>query len=752
MQHKFQFLLIVILLVGLVIAPTGRANALTNLIQDPSLEAAIASTVIWKQNSSNADTPLCTLSIPECNFGSGVTLPHTGSVWALFGGIDFSDPEAISPEISGLYQNVTFPTCGALLQFYFWIGAAPAGSDTLDVFRVRIDGTPVFGADATQQSSYSAYTLVSVDVSAYADGAVHKVEFFSSITGQTVIFNLDDVSLVRNCLAISGNAGVAGATLNYTGGSTVADGSGNYSFDVPSGWSGTVTPSKTGYTFSPPSKTYANILVDQTGQDYVATALYSISGNVGVGGVTLGYTVNSVPLTATSNLFGDYAFSVPANWTGTVTPTHACFTFAPTFLSYGSVSADQPGQDYTATPVTAPGCSAYINVLMGGDNQGIFGMPDQGSVLSVPFTGINTGPVKMESSASILGAERVNYKVNGKQTSFSELIGLPNSQLDTTYWLPWYKNIGLDTQLRLGNVSNSTATVHVTIGGAEMTGSPFIVAQGQSALLKFASIDAGPVKIVSDVPIVASERMIYKVNGVNTSFSEMLALPNSQLDNTYWLPWYNNMTMNTQLRIANVSASTAKVRVYIGGTEMTGSPFNVAIGKTKKISFAGINKGPVKIVSNVDILASERVIFKVNEVNTSFSEMMALPNGQLDTTHWLPWYDNVSMNTQLRIGNAGASAATVHVYIEGVEIAGSPFIVAKGKSKAVSFVGVQNGLVKIVSDVAIVVSERVIPKLNGKGISFSELLALPNSQVDTIYWLPWYDNVALDTQLRLGAP
>ena len=51
-------------------------------------------------------------------------------------------------------------------------------------------------------------------------------------------------------------------------------------------------------------------------------------------------------------------------------------------------------------------------------------------------------------------------------TSFSEMMGLPNSQLDTTYWLPWYNNVDLDTQLRFGNVSGSTATVHVYIGRA----------------------------------------------------------------------------------------------------------------------------------------------------------------------------------------------------------------------------------------------------------------------------------------------
>ena len=65
-------------------------------------------------------------------------------------------------------------------------------------------------------------------------------------------------------------------------------------------------------------------------------------------------------------------------------------------------------------------------------------------------------------------------------------------------------------------------------------------------------------------------------------------------------------------------------------------------------SFQGVNSGPVKIVSNRAIVVAERLIYKVGGVNTSFSEMMALPNGQLDTTYWLPWYNNLDIDTQLR--------------------------------------------------------------------------------------------------------
>jgi hypothetical protein len=173
---------------------------------------------------------------------------------------------------------------------------------------------------------------------------------------------------------------------------------------------------------------------------------------------------------------------------------------------------------------------------------------------------------------------------------------------------------------------------------------------GESVQKSFAGVNQGPVQIVSDVPIVATERVLYKVNSVDTSFTELMAQPNSKLDTTYWLPWYNNADLDTQLRFANTTNTSATVHVYIGGAEMTGSPFTLLAGESTRQSFAGVNNGPVQIVSNVPIVAAERLIYKVNNVATSFTEMMALPNNQLDTSYWLPWYNNVDLDTQLRFG------------------------------------------------------------------------------------------------------
>ncbi len=77
-------------------------------------------------------------------------------------------------------------------------------------------------------------------------------------------------------VTISGNAEKPDVLITYTGtggsesGSTTADAAGDYAFSVPSGWSGTVTPSKGIWTFDPVSRSYTNVTADSSGQDYTA--------------------------------------------------------------------------------------------------------------------------------------------------------------------------------------------------------------------------------------------------------------------------------------------------------------------------------------------------------------------------------------------------------------------------------------------------------------------------------------------------
>jgi hypothetical protein len=182
-----------------------------------------------------------------------------------------------------------------------------------------------------------------------------------------------------------------------------------------------------------------------------------------------------------------------------------------------------------------------------------------------------------------------------------------------------------------------------------MDGGSFTIQPGASIQKSYPSMDMGPVKIESDVKIVVTERVIYRVNGAAASFSEMMALPNAHTDTIFWLPWYDNKNLDTQLRFANVSGTPATVHVSIGGAPVPGSPFTIPAGASLRKSFIGMDKGPVKIESDVDIIAAERLIYKAaGGVGVSFSEMMAMPNGFLSPIYWLPWYNNKNLDTQLR--------------------------------------------------------------------------------------------------------
>jgi hypothetical protein len=85
-------------------------------------------------------------------------------------------------------------------------------------------------------------------------------------------------------VTITGTTVVGGVTLSYLDGTyktATSDNNGLYSFTIPSGWTGTVTPFKIGsnyFLFSPINRSYTNVLTDQTSQNYTVTevTLYSL--------------------------------------------------------------------------------------------------------------------------------------------------------------------------------------------------------------------------------------------------------------------------------------------------------------------------------------------------------------------------------------------------------------------------------------------------------------------------------------------
>jgi len=78
---------------------------------------------------------------------------------------------------------------------------------------------------------------------------------------------------VSGFVRTAGGQGINGVLLTFSGGigPTSTDNNGSYSLVVPNGWSGTVTPSKTGYAFTPESRSYMNVTTSLVDQNFTGT-------------------------------------------------------------------------------------------------------------------------------------------------------------------------------------------------------------------------------------------------------------------------------------------------------------------------------------------------------------------------------------------------------------------------------------------------------------------------------------------------
>ena len=167
-------------------------NVPAQAVQDPSFEATTAdagSNPFWAgldtNPSAGAGTPFYSAA------GPGIPV-HTGG-WAVwFGGW------AGGGEVQTFSQNVTIPS-GApqFLNYWRFLADVPDAAGTLTV---TIDSAPAATTDLSTLATDADFTQQSIDVSSYADGAVHAIQLeydYADADGNGVDGNVfvDDVTI-----------------------------------------------------------------------------------------------------------------------------------------------------------------------------------------------------------------------------------------------------------------------------------------------------------------------------------------------------------------------------------------------------------------------------------------------------------------------------------------------------------------------------------------------------------------------------
>jgi len=245
---------------------------------------------------------------------------------------------------------------------------------------VTLTSTGGGGSSTTVTADTSGnYTFPSVLNGTYT-ATVAKVGFTFSPASQPVTVNGANVPGVNftatpiPTYTISGTvsgavaSGVSIALSGTASGSTTTDASGNYSFAGLSNGTYTVTPSKAGYTFSPPNQTVPVNGANAPGISFTATLIptYTISGTVS-GAVASGVSValsGASNGSTTTDASGNYSFAGLSNGTYTVTPSKAGFTFSPPNQTVTVSNANPPSVNFTsqaAAPALA--IDASVSVL-----------------------------------------------------------------------------------------------------------------------------------------------------------------------------------------------------------------------------------------------------------------------------------------------------------------------------------------------------------------------------------------------------
>ncbi len=209
-------------------------------------------------------------------------------------------------------------------------------------------------------------------------------------------------------------------SANNEGSSSNTDPNGYYETLVPYGWSGTVTPNKTEWGFTPMQRSYDTLVSDQTSQDYSGIQP-KISGYVtdrdgaGVEGVLVSADIGGTSSQTDST--GYYEVTVPYGWSGMVTVSKTGWHMNPGSLTYTNVVADQSNQNYNGFQ---PRISGYVTDRDGVGVEGAVVSVDNGSSVITDTSGFYkiTLPYSYSGNVTVTMA---GHHISPEIRSYSEI-------------------------------------------------------------------------------------------------------------------------------------------------------------------------------------------------------------------------------------------------------------------------------------------------------------------------------------------
>ena len=341
-------------------------------VQDGGFEAG-SPNPYWTEDSLNFGTVLCTED--DCGTGGGTSYPRTGDWWAWFGGLGGAYEEG------SVSQSVTIPSGGpATLTFHVMNGYCSGESE--DYLEVTMDGTQLWQTTGdAPECGTTSYRQITVDVSAYADGAAHTLEFHSEIFGSdNSNFALDDVSLNSSDgpVACTNLANVSWLSFAPASGTTAAGSSTavTVSFDSAGLPAGTYTANLciTSNDPNPGPGNGTDLVVVPVSLTVTGPGMHTVTSSVGTPSGTIAPPSQTVVhgATTTFTLTPDAGYEI--DFVGGTCPTG---TLAGNVYTTGAITADcqvvanfrpeaGPGPSVLEIPTLGPAGGALLGLLLAG--------------------------------------------------------------------------------------------------------------------------------------------------------------------------------------------------------------------------------------------------------------------------------------------------------------------------------------------------------------------------------------------------
>ena len=250
----------------------------------------------------------------------------SGLIWAI--AVDSASPNKVfAGTSSAIFRSLDGGSNWTKVYDHDVVGIKINSSNPNEVFACGQDGVYISTDGGTGWTALNS-GLTDTNIASLDMTQGGAILFAGSYEGGTFRLNRTGVPLtvtISGAVRTSGGQGVDGVTVAFSNeaGTAVTDTNGNYSKVVAYNWSGTATPSKYAYNFTPPARNYTSLAADQINQDYTAAPapVISLSRTSIKFGALIGGATTSDQYFSISNSGGgtmDWTITDNAGWLGCV--------------------------------------------------------------------------------------------------------------------------------------------------------------------------------------------------------------------------------------------------------------------------------------------------------------------------------------------------------------------------------------------------------------------------------------------------